>query len=135
MNEQLLSKHIRDKATKSGDEYGWRLSDIPEVLLDAKNNNLVNVGGQLQYIFSDATCELYWLCIESTSRKQDELWADWVNRAYSECIDQFNKLMEVTDFRKEANDGFDYLKGKLDESVDLSEHEAFILYFHQEELS
>lgn len=126
----LLSPDILDKANKkSGNELGWKLNDVPSVLLDAKRNNLASIGGQLQYIFSDGTCELYWQNIDSGKKHNEETWEKWVERSYNICLKNFKKLVKNNNFIKEANNSFEFIKEKIDKGVDVKENEYFILYF------
>ena len=95
----LLSKDILKISKKRGKENGWRLKDVPKVLEDAKNNNLANIGGQLQYTMPGGICELYWISIESSERKKNESWDDRVKRSYEECMEQYNSKIKDRRFR------------------------------------
>ena len=134
MNEELLlSPEILMKATKSGKEYGWKISDVPSVLSDAKNNNLANLGGQLQYVFPDGTCELYWMDIDAGARAEGESWKDWVEMSYEICSINFQALIKNSDFFKEAEGSSSFIKEKIKAGIDVTKNEAFILYFEKRE--
>src|SRR2546426_734809 len=47
-------------------------------------------------------CEMYWLNTDSKKRIHGELWADYWHRSGSEVRENFQHLMSVTDFSKEA---------------------------------
>lgn len=130
--ENRLPKPILDKAIKSGNEFGWRQSDFLEVVNAARKNSIAIIGGQIQYVFSDGTCELYWLSYDSTKRKDNEDWLTYCNRSADECIYKFNKLVSTVDIEKEAL-SFEFLLNKKSQGVDLNEHLIFILYFDDKE--
>lgn len=127
--ENKLPKHILDKAVRSGNEFGWRKSDFIEAVETARQMELAIVGGQIQYVLTDGTCELYWLSYDPTSRQQIENWKDYCNRTAKECSDKFQLLLSQTDIEKEALNSFEFLKSKKEEGNDLSDFLTFILYF------
>ncbi len=67
--ERLLPESIRRKAVMSGQEWGWRKQDILGAIVAAKGAGLANIGGQVQFVFPDGTCELYWKSYDSADRK------------------------------------------------------------------
>lgn len=130
--ELILSSEILQKATKRGNEYGWKLSDIPQVLLDAKNKKLANLGGQLQFRFPNATYELYWLDIDSGVKGERESWEAWVIRSYETCLQSFEALIKKVDFVKEAENSFPQIKEKVQTGINIRDFAVFILYFEDE---
>ena len=134
MNEEnRLPKAILDKAIKNGNEFGWRQSDVSEVIDTARNLNLVNLGGQVQYHFPDGTCELYWLSFDLTTRQQNETWTDFCARTAIECQEKFQRLILQTNIEKEALENFDFLKNKKETGIEISDFLTFILYFDDSE--
>jgi hypothetical protein len=131
--ESRLPKTFLDKAVKSGNEFGWRQSDFIEVVKTARQLKIAVVGGQVQYLLPDGTCELYWLAYDPTERLQNEIWTDYCDRTASECIDKFQKLVSQTDFEKEATDNFDFLKNKKASGTNISDFLTFIIYFDDSE--
>ena len=93
MIESLLPKTILKKAVKSNNEFGWKQADFHEVLEAATLKQLAIIGGQVQYIFPDATCELYWLSYDSTARKKNEIWSDFVLRSKNEVLENFENVI------------------------------------------
>lgn len=91
------------------------------------------VGGQIQYIFPDATCELYWLNYDPAERKPDETWLSYCNRTAQECQELFVKITSSANAEEEAVSSFDFLKVKVTEGVDIAAHKAFIIYFDDSE--
>ena len=100
--EQRLPKSILDKAIKSINEFGWRQEDFLEVIEAAKQTHLAIIGGQVQYVLPDGTCELYWLSYDPTDRQLNETWLTYCDRTANECLEKFNKLIATTDIEKEA---------------------------------
>jgi len=130
--EQRLPKSILDKAIKSGNEVGWRQKDFLEVIEAAKQTHLAIIGGQVQYVFADGTCELYWLSYDPTGRQLNETWLTYCDRTAKECLDKFNTLIATTDIEKEALT-FPFLSDKRRNGVDINECLIFILYFDDKE--
>ena len=131
--ENRLPTTILDKAVKSGNEFGWRQSDFLEVVETARQLKIAVVGGQVQYLLPDGTCELYWLSYDPTARQQNETWTDYCDRTATECTDKFQTLVSQTDFDKEAVDSFDFLKNKKATGTNISDFLTFILYFDDSE--
>jgi hypothetical protein len=129
--ELRLPKHLIEKAIKSGNECGWKKTDILDVVEAARQIPMAIIGGQVQYVWPDATCELYWLSYDSDERKDKEDWIAFCNRTALECSDKFKRLI-TTDIEKEAIT-FEYIKSKFDKGVQLEDHQVFILYFNDEE--
>ncbi|MDD2799653.1 MAG: hypothetical protein PHV20_13765 [Bacteroidales bacterium] len=130
--EHRLPKQIREKAIESGNELGWKQKDIKEVIEIARQVPMAIVGGQVQYLFQDGTCELYWLSIDPDERQLNEDWLTYCNRTARQSIEKFDRLISETDFDKEVIT-FEFLKSKKDKGVDLEEHKVFILYFNDDE--
>lgn len=131
--EQFLPKQILARAIRSGNEFGWRQQDIIEVVMAAKSVGLGIIGGQVQFVLPDGTCELYWFKYDTEERQSGETWPQYCDRTAKECIAKFQKLVDTTDFTKEGIQNFDFLKIKAAEGVDLSQYLAFILYFNDHE--
>jgi len=127
--ELKLDKRILDKAIKSGNEYGWRLHDFKDVIENAMSNDLAIIGGQIQFLFPDGTCELYWLKYDSTKRENNENWIDYCKRTKKECLEQFDNLVESTDFEKAGLESFDFLKVKKQNGFNILDYMICILYF------
>jgi len=128
-----LPKTITDKVVMSINEFGWRQGDFLEVIETARQNFIAIIGGQIQYLFNDGTCELYWLSYDTDKRKLGEDWLTYCNRTAKECIDKFNKLILTTDFEKEALTSFEFIVKKKKSGVNLNDHLIFILYFDDSE--
>lgn len=90
------------------------------------------IGGQVQYLLPDATCELYWLNYDSDERKEGESWIAYCNRAASECILGFSKVIERP-IHAEAVEAFGSHLLSDGTSNDLSAYQIFILYFDDSE--
>jgi hypothetical protein len=127
--ELKLDKWILDKAIKSGNEYGWRLNDFKDVIENAEAKDLAIIGGQIQFHFPDGTCELYWLTYDTSEVKSEESWIDYRKRTKKECIEQFDRLVETTDFEKVGLENFDFLKIKKQNGFNILDYMICILYF------
>jgi len=127
--ELKLPAHFLEKAIKSGNEYGWKKGDVLDVIEAARQTHLAAIGGQVQYIWPDAICELYWLSYDSEDRKTKEEWVSYCNRTAFECSEKFKKLLPV-DIEKDAIKSFDFIQDKFEKGVRLDDHQIFILYFN-----
>lgn len=130
--EHRLPKEIRNKAIECGNEFGWKQQDFREVVDAARQVPMAITGGQVQYIFKDGTCELYWLSYDPDERLPNEDWLNYCNKTASQSIEKFDRLIKETDFEKESL-SFEFLKNKKDEGVDIEEHKVFIIYFNDDE--
>jgi hypothetical protein len=128
--EYRLPKQIREKAIESGNEFGWKLKDFKEVVEAARQVPMAVVGGQVQYVFNDGTCELYWLKYDTKERNPNELWFDYCNRTADECLEKFNNIISTKDIEKEALESFKFIAEKKEKKVNLENHKIFILYFN-----
>ena len=131
--EYRLPKDARDKAIESENEFGWRQQNFKEIIEVAKQIPMAIIGGQVQYVFEDGTCELYWLSYNSKKRQENEKWLPYCNRTASEVIEQFDKLINETDFDKEAVSAFEFLKQKKEQGINIDKHKLFIIYFDDSE--
>jgi hypothetical protein len=131
--ERRLPKSILDKAIKSTNEFGWKQTDFLEVIGAARQIHLAIIGGQVQYVLPDGTCELYWLSYDPADRQINEPWLTYCDRTAKECIDKFNKLIATTDIEKEAFENFPFLVDNKKSGVDINKFLAFILYFDDTE--
>jgi len=131
MIEEKLPKHILEKAIKSGNEYGWKEIDAIDVINAAVENGLAIIGGQIQFIFEDGTCELYWLSYDSSNRFKNENWLDYSKRTAKESIEKLTKIVS-RNIESEALDNFDFLKDKKSKGIEIYENMICILYFEEE---
>ena len=131
--ENRLPKSILDKAIKSTNEFGWTQNDFFEVVETARQNFIAIIGGQIQYVLADGTCELYWLSYDPDKRQLKEDWLTYCNRTAKECIDKFNQLILTTNFEKEALASFQFLADKKKSGVNINDYLTFILYFDDKE--
>ncbi len=130
--EYRLPKQIREKAIESCTEFGWRQHDFTEVVEVARQTPMAIVGGQVQYVFNDGTCELYWLSYDPDKRQEYEEWISYCNRTATQAKEKFDRLIKSTNFEKEAMT-FEFLKNKRDKGIDIEKHRIFIIYFDDSE--
>jgi hypothetical protein len=106
--EGKLPKSILERATLRGNEYAWPLRNIPNVIDTAKQADLVNVGGQLQFRFAErGTCECYWVCVDTFLKVPEALpWQDRVRLTATEALLQFSALQTEYDFVAEGRSAF-----------------------------
>ena len=55
VEETLLPPSVLAKAIKHGNEYGWALADVPEVIDATEAVGLANLGGQPQFVYPNGT--------------------------------------------------------------------------------
>jgi hypothetical protein len=126
--ENRLPKEILDKGIRRSNEIGWKEQDFIEVVEAAREIPMAIRGGQVQYIFPDGTCELYWLKYDPKPREHTEEWAIFCNRSINECIEKFRGIITTTNFDKEELE-WDFLRIKKESGINMSNHRVFILYF------
>lgn len=131
--EQRLPKTILDKAVLASNEYGWREEDFAEVVEAARQVPMGIIGGQVQYRFPDATCELYWLSYDPKSRQRGEGWVDYCNRSAKECMEKFNLLISTGNIEKEALE-WPFIAEQKSRGVDINKYKIFLLYFNDKGL-
>jgi len=130
--EYRLPKHIRERAIESGNELGWKQQDFKNVVEAARQVPMAVVGGQVQYVFNDGICELYWLSYDPDERQENEDWIAYCNRTANQVNQKFDKLINQTDFEREAQT-FEFLKEKKNKGVHIDEHKIFVICFNDNE--
>jgi hypothetical protein len=131
--ESTLPEEIRSKAILSDREFAWRREDVFEALNAARVAQLASLGGQVQYLFPDGTCELYWLNFDPADRKAEEPWAEYVHRSHLETAEGLRRLLETVDIESEAVRSFELIRAKAGAGADLSSHLVFVCYFQAED--
>ncbi|HJV64508.1 MAG TPA: hypothetical protein VJ550_02115 [Geomonas sp.] len=131
--EVLLPANLKRKAIRSGNEWGWRKKDVDEVFQAAKELRLAALGGQVQFVFEDGTCELYWLDMDPAKGKETEEWSQFSERSIAESRSKFHRLCETTNFIEEGTKNFQFLSSKAKEpETDLASHLTFVVYLVDE---
>jgi hypothetical protein len=130
--EDRLPLELLERAIKSGNEYAWRRADVARVIDAARAEGLACLGGQVQFLFPDGTCELYWRNYGSTDRRPSEAWVDYVDRSASECLSMSQQVPCSEDLEKDALASFAFLREKARLGADLRAAEVFVLGFHDD---
>ena len=105
--ESFLPLELLQKASLKGKEYAWPINDIPDVIEAARKASLLNIGGQLQFRLSDATCECYWVEVDTYKTVSTSLsWNEQVNLAAAVALKDFETLKTTTNFIEEGRKGF-----------------------------
>lgn len=131
MVETKLPNCILEKAIRSNNEFGWRESHVVEVINIAVENGLAILGGQVQFVFEDRTCELYWLNYNSNDKLSHENWTEYSQRTASECIQKLSKIAS-RNIESEAIEYFDFLRNKKNDGKEIYQNMIFILYFAEQ---
>ena len=104
---QMLPADLLARATLRGDEHAWSVADIPKVIEAAQNANLVSIGGQLQFRLPDATCECYWVQVDTHRSVPKTLpWRERVKRTAEASAIAFAELCSNLDFLAAGREGF-----------------------------
>lgn len=120
------------KARLSGREYAWRRKDVEEVIRAGAEVGLRCLGGQVQYLPPDGTCEAWWLNYDARDRMESETWGEAAARSAEEVVRMFRRVCKESDFSEEARK-FAFLQTKMDEEdYDPVEDMWFMLYFETE---
>ncbi len=105
--ETLLPPQLLQRATLRGREHAWPISDIPALIEAARYAHLLNLGGQLQFRFPDATCECYWVEVAPLKDLPPNLsWAERIDRAAQIAREDFSALQKRYDFLAEGRGSF-----------------------------
>jgi hypothetical protein len=106
-DEADLPAEVLARATRSGNEFGWPVEDIPQVVEAARVAGLVNIGGQLQFIMPGATCECYCIDVDTSEQAPESLpWSERVQASSAAALAAFQQLREKTDFVAEGRKAF-----------------------------
>ena len=128
---EKLPEDVIVRATLRGNEYAWRVGDIPIVIEAAKSANLINIGGQLQFrIPKGGTCECYWVEVDTYTEVSADLpWADRVSATAATALSQFQRLCNECDFVAEGRASFgEHLREFEARGGDLNEALCFVWY-------
>lgn len=130
--EEKLPSEILQLAIHSGQEYGWRTEDVLATIEAARDAGLATLGGQVQFVFPDATAELYWLHYDPEERQFGEPWRNYVARSAMACQAGIWHILSHDDIVEEGKRIFPLLQLKEAEGVDLAAHLVFLVYFVDE---
>ena len=128
--ESQLPPEILARASLRDNEYAWPISDIPDVIEAARQSNLVNIGGQLQFRMPDAVCEGYWVEVDTHKLVSDALpWAMRVAKTADAAIEGFSQLRKEIDFLSEGRREFEkYLSEYERDGGAVQEAMCFVWY-------
>jgi hypothetical protein len=127
--EHLLPSDILKRATRRGNEYAWRVHDIPDVIEAARLLNLISIGGQLQFRLPDGgTCECYWVGVDTFKSVEEALpWQERVNRTAEVALQDFQALQTRFNFIAEGWEGFPtHLDALVERSLDPADSLWFV---------
>ncbi|PSR52105.1 hypothetical protein AHMF7605_27030 [Adhaeribacter arboris] len=131
--QKYLPSEIINKSTLNSHEYGWKRKDFKEVVDYAVKAGLGVVGGQVQFMFPDGTCELYWHKYDTKEKLAGESWLSYCERTKQECLEQFEALPNNLRLIEEGIEKFRFLREKSEQGVELENYLIFILYFDNSE--
>ena len=127
--EEFLSPEVLKKASLSGNEYAWPISEIPFVIEAARKADLLNIGGQLQFCAPDGICECYWIEVDTYKTVSDTLpWTERVERSALEAQKAYADLRQTKDFLAEGRNNFDFLVEYEKNGGSLTEIMCFVWY-------
>jgi hypothetical protein len=102
-----MPKKLRERGCLRGNEWAWPISDIPAVIEAVRLAGLVSIGGQLQFRFPEATCELYWIEVDTFRSVSSDLpWPERVEQTAVAALSQFLALQQFYDFIAEGQSSF-----------------------------
>jgi hypothetical protein len=137
MSMQLQSDRILADATHTGiargNEWHWKPSDLPAVFQKAKEMNIAAVGGTAEFLFPDATCELYWISVDPKDRGDNETWEEFVTRSNNESLALLATQTRTVDFRREAASWSYVREHTIEKGIDPLDFLVYVFYFNSEE--
>lgn len=106
-----LPEAILAKASLDGNEYAWRISDIPAVIEAVRQLNMINIGGQLQFRipaeYGSSICECYWVEVDTYKSVAETLpWSERVQKTAEVALKDFLDLQVKYDFLAEGRSEF-----------------------------
>lgn len=106
--ESAFPPDLLARASLRGNEYAWPVEVIPEVIEQAKDRNLISIGGQLQFRFVEgAICECYWIEVDTFKTvSRDQPWPERVRQTAAAALFSFESLRSEHDFLAEGRKGF-----------------------------
>lgn len=105
--EMFLPDTLRSAACRSGGEWGWQPETIPLVIDAAEKLGLLNVGGQLQFLMPEGTCECYWVEVNALIGEPYGLtWAERVALSATAARQQMVDISRRYDFIEEGRKAF-----------------------------
>lgn len=105
--EISLPEKLRENGRLRGNEWAWPVCDIPAVIEAARLAGLVSIGGQLQFRFPEAICELYWIEVDTFPFVSSALsWRERVEQTAAVALTQFRALQKDCDFVGEGQSSF-----------------------------
>jgi|SRR6266581_4108451 hypothetical protein len=134
--EGALPPVLLGRASLVGNEYAWRVDDIPNVIEAARAANLVSIGGQLQFRLPDGgTCECYWVQVDTYQSVDRALpWKVRVERTAEMAVRDFELLRSRFDFIWEGRKAFArYLDDLVAQGRDPAGSMCFVWYVLSEE--
>lgn len=108
---------------------------MPKIIETAKELNLLNIGGQLQFRIPDGeTCECYWIEVDTyKSIPSNMIWEERVKMAAKVALENFQTLKETVDFIAEGRKGFSkYIDEYVDAGGDINTATCFVWYLSDE---
>lgn len=131
--EELLPESALATAIRSGNEIGWHPTDLLTGLSAAEAAWFAIVGGQVQFIVPDGTCELYWRAFDASGpQRASETWSDYVRRSHAEVGEALERLPDMTALVADGVRNFGVLEQHAAAGVDLAKFACFICYFEVE---
>jgi hypothetical protein len=101
--ERHLPAELLKRASYDGRECAWRVADIPLVIEAARALNMVSIGGQLQFRFPNATCEVYSMEVQPFCQMAPRLsWNERVAESARFALRQFTDLLSRYDLVEEG---------------------------------
>ena len=131
MSAERLPPAVLAKASLSGQEYAWPVSAVAEAVDAARACGLANLGGQAQFRFPDAVCEMYWHSMDVSDRRPGESWQEYTTRSAAEVRDSFETIVRSVNFDAEIERWL-FLHERASAGVPVMEHLCFVLYFTEE---
>ena len=105
--EMLLPETLRSAACRSGNEWGWTPEAIPLVIDEAEKAGLLNIGGQLQFLMPEGTCECYWVEVDALTCEPEGLtWTQRVALAATAARQKMADISRRYDFIDEGRKAF-----------------------------
>jgi hypothetical protein len=124
--DSFLPESVCNKASKTNNEYAWKIADVDEALSAAATANLACCGYDVTFRFEEGICELYWLSYLIKPKQEDESWKNYSQRTIKEVREYIHQVHKETDFWSIARE-WPFVNNKIEnEGINPCDY----LYFH-----
>jgi hypothetical protein len=131
-HEPALPERALATAVMSGNERAWRPRDAVVAVQAAAGAGLGCLGGEVQFVISAGTCELYWRGLDNGAPVTGEEWERYVARSAAAATGWIAQLLSSEELLIDARRSFADIRALEKQGGEPLAHLVFVLYFIEE---